>query len=67
MKEDKQLICDLFLTALQHTRNLNDLIDLKYDPDAEIVTAVFPAGEKKANVASDSGTAMMMDILRQIV
>ena len=65
--ENKQLICDLFLTALQHTRNLEDLQDLKYDPEAEMVTAVFPSGKKKANVAGDSGTAMMMDILKQII
>ena len=65
--EDKQLICDLFLTALQQTRNLDDLQDLKYDPETEMVTAVFPSGKKKVNVAGDSGTAMMQDILNKII
>lgn len=65
--EDKQLICYLFLTALQHTRNLDDLQELKYDPEYEMVTAVFPSGKKKVNVSGDSGTAMMMDILHGII
>ena len=65
--EDKQQICSLFLKALQKTRNLDDLEDLKYDPEKQIVTAVFPAGKKKVNVAGDSGTAMMMDILHGII
>lgn len=30
MNEDKQKICDLLLPALQGTRNLYDLVELKY-------------------------------------
>ena len=66
--EDKQLICDLLLPALQRTRNLYDLVDLKYHADTETVTAVFQSGYKKhANIALDSGTSMIRDIIKQIV
>lgn len=65
--ENKALICEMFKHVLQCTRNLDDLQDLTYDPETETVTAVFPAGKKVANVAGDSGTAMLMDILKQII
>lgn len=68
MQEDKQLICDLLLPALQHTRNLDDLVDLKYHQDTGTVTAVFKNGSKKhVNVEGDSGTAMIRDIIKGIV
>ena len=70
MSEDKQKICDLLLPALQSTRNLYDLVDLKYEKNGhnEIVTAIFRNGYKKyATVDIDSGTTMIKDILRQIV
>ena len=69
--EDKQLICDMLLPVLQHTRNLSDLVDLKYhreQTDLEYVTATFESGyTKKANVSLDSGTSMIRDIIGQIV
>lgn len=66
--EDKKKICDLLLPALQATRNLHDLVDLEYMPVDEIVVATFAAGRiKYANVAMDSGTSMIKDIIRQIV
>lgn len=66
--EDKQLICDLLLPALQATRNLFDLVKLTYDKDREIVTAEFSNGyPKHVNVAMDSGTSMIRDIIRGIV
>lgn len=66
--EDKQKICDLLLPALQATRNLHDLVALTYDPQNETVSAYFVSGYiKKANVAADSGTAMIKDIVNQIV
>lgn len=66
--EDKQRICDLLLPALQATRNLSDLVDLRYDGFTEIVTATFDTGySKHANVGCDSGTAMIRDIIKQIV
>lgn len=65
--ENKQLICNLFLLALQHTRQYSDLTSLTYDDKAETVTAQFSGGGKKiARVAADSGSAMLYDILRQI-
>ena len=68
MNEDKQMICDLLLPALQATRNLADLTNLLYRADTETVTATFSSGySKHANVACDSGTAMIIDILYQIV
>ena len=68
MREDKQKICDLLLKALQETRNLYDLTNLLYDLENEVVIATFDNGyTKKANVACDSGTAMIRDIIGQIV
>lgn len=58
--ENKQRICDLLLPALQET--------LDYDAEKEVVTATFLNGaEKHANVAMDSGTSMIRDIIAQIV
>ena len=66
--EDKSKICDLLLPALRATRNLQDLEDLEYIPEQEAVLATFASGAtKKANVAMDSGTAMIQDIIAQIV
>lgn len=66
--EDKQKICSLLVPALQATRNLSDLVDLKYNEKNETVTAHFLNGaQKRANVAADSGTAMIKDIVKQIV
>lgn len=66
--EDKQLICDLLLPVLQATRNLHDLADLTYDAEHELVIATFASGYRKtANVAMDSGTSMIRDIVGQIV
>lgn len=68
--EDKQLICDLLLPALQATRGLSDLVSLEYkcaDDGDEHVIATFDSGYKKrANVTMDSGTAMIYDIMKQI-
>ena len=66
--EDKQEICKALVPVLRMTRNLYDLVDLDYDPELELVTATFDADSTKvANVACDSGTAMIRDIIRQIV
>lgn len=68
MVENKQKILDLLLPALQATRNLSDLAKLTYDPKRETVSALFEGGGTKlANVAIDSGTAMIKDLIRQIV
>ena len=66
--EDKQRICDLLLPALQATRSMYDLKDLRFDPEKEIVTAVFDNDwTKVVNVAADSGVAMIKDIVTHIV
>lgn len=68
--ENKQKICDLLLPALQATRNLHDLVSLHYvnAQSREIVVAEFASGSTKiANVSMDSGTAMIQDIMSQIV
>lgn len=66
--EDKQKICDLLLPALQETSNLQDLENLTYNENSETVIATFCYGrKKKVNVHLDSGTAMISDIVRQIV
>lgn len=68
LEEDKQLICDTLLKALQLTRNLYDLMELKYDTDREVVTGWFANGCKKdVNVACDSGTSMIRDICKWLV
>lgn len=68
MNEDKQKILDLLLPSLQATRNLHDLIGLDYDEESETVIATFNNGyQKRVNVALDSGTAMICDVIRQIV
>lgn len=65
--EDKQKICDLLLPALRATRGLYDLEALEYNGHCEIIIAIFAGGYKKiANVAGDSGTAMIKDIIAQI-
>ena len=68
MNEDKQKILDLLLPSLQATRNLHDLIGLDYDEESETVIATFNNGyQKRVNVAIDSGTAMICDVIHQIV
>ena len=68
MKEDKQLICNKLLECLRVTRGLSDVVDLAYSAEKETVTATFDNGHKKTvNVALDSGTAMIQDIIRKII
>ena len=66
--EGKQKICDLLLPALQATRSLYDLQELEYSEGRDLVYAKFESGyQKVVNVAMDSGTAMIRDIVKQIV
>ena len=56
------------MPALQATRNLHDLQELEYSEERELVYAKFESGyQKVVNVAMDSGTAMIRDIVKQIV
>lgn len=58
MVENKQKILDLLLPALRETRNLYDVVEL----------AKFASGHFKIiNVAMDSGTAMIVDVIQQLV
>ena len=65
--EDKQLICNLLCETLQATRNQYDLVALNYNNEKETVTVIWQSGGKKVvNVAMDSGTAMIRDIMKSI-
>lgn len=63
-KKDK--ICKLLCKVLQLTRGASDLKSLDFNPDSEIVTAVFEGGSRTINVACDSGTAMIRDIMNHL-
>lgn len=66
--EDKAKICNLLLPVLQATRNLSDVKSLYYDQEKETVVVIFASGHiKVANVAINSGTSMIRDIISQIV
>ena len=63
--ENKQEILDKLLPALQATRIFRDLASLDYDPQTEMVTAVYDGGATlRVNVSGDSGFAMIKDVLR---
>lgn len=65
--ENKQAICNRLAYALMATRSFHDLAYLEYDPKTETVKATFLNGHTKtANVALDSGSAMILDIIKQI-
>lgn len=64
--ENKQKICDLLCEALKATRNHADIREMTFDPEHEIVTIEWEGGRKNINVAFDSGTAMIRDIMRAI-
>ena len=67
LKEDKQEICSLLCRALRATINARDLVSLSYYPENEIIIACFRGGgTKQVNVALDSGTAMIRDIMRHL-
>lgn len=64
--ENKTEICNELCKVLQLTRDACDLVSLDYDPKLEVVTAVFAGGKRKINVAMDSGTAMIRDIVNHL-
>lgn len=64
--EDKKTICKLLCKVLQKTRGASDLVSLEYDDNREIVTATFEGGTRLINVAMDSGTAMIQDIVNHL-
>lgn len=65
--ENKQKICDLLLLALQATHNAADTVSIVHDDISEQVTVTFASGGKRIiNVAMDSGTAMIRDIMNNL-
>ena len=63
--ENKQEILDKLLATLQATRKFCGLASLEYEPEQEMVTAVYEGGATlRVNVAGDSGFAMIKDVLR---
>lgn len=64
--EDKQKIMNLLCRALQATRNASDLISLTYLPHEDSVIARFQHGRREINVAMDSGTAMIRDVVNHL-
>lgn len=70
--EDKKQITQMLLPVLQATDNLSDLVALEYTIGdsgyPELVIATFANGSTKvANVSADSGTALIKDVICQIV
>lgn len=64
MEEDKQLILNKLLDALLETRDQFDLEELVYDAANETVIARYMnGGERRINVAMDSGVAMIRDVM----
>ena len=61
---------EMFLFYLKRilsiTSQYKDIEDLKISEDLETVEAVFPSGTIKINIACDSPTAAVRDILRRI-
>lgn len=65
--ENKQKICDLLLLTLQATHNAADVLSIVYNGGSEEVTVTFVSGGKRnINVAMDSGTAMIRDIMANL-
>ena len=69
--ENKEAILRYLLWALQQTRHLNELLDLKYDQKNEVVVAHIRQYDglifkKRINVACDSGIAMIKDVVRAL-
>ena len=65
--EDKQEILDKLLPAVQLTIAGNNIEELTYNRESEIVEIRFRnGGTRKANVRMHSGIAMIRDVLRKI-
>ena len=64
--EDKQRILNNLCKALQATDNASDLISLTYLPHEDSVIVRFAHGRREVNVAMDSGTAMIRDVVNHL-
>lgn len=62
----------LLLTSNAGSDRANALLDLKYDPERETIRPIFEDGTGSngcydINVCADSGTAVIIDIVKQFV
>lgn len=64
--EDKQKILNLLCRALQATDNAADLVSLTYLPHEDAVIVRFENDRQRVNVALDSGTAMIRDVVNNL-
>lgn len=64
--EDKQKILNLLCRTLQATDNASDLLSLTYLPHEDVVIVRFENGRRRVNVALDSGTAMIRDVVNNL-
>lgn len=64
--EDKQKILNLLCRTLQATDNASDLLSLTYLPHEDAVIVRFENGRRRVNVAMDSGTAMIRDVVNNL-
>lgn len=66
-EENKQMICDLLCRTLHYTRGAADVTDIQYNAENETATVCFESGGRRIiNVAMDSGTAMIRDIMNNL-
>ena len=67
--ENKQAILNELLKAINLTRAGNDVRELKYDEERELVLVYFgnsTTSGRQINVACDSGIAMLKDVINHI-
>ena len=68
MTENKQDILNYLKATLQLTRCGQDIADLIYNDEKETVMVMFKTGAFKViNVACDSGSAMILDVVKGII
>lgn len=68
-REDKQTILTALHVAILLTRAGNDVRELKYDEERELVLVYFGNSTtpgRQINVACDSGIAMLKDVINHI-
>lgn len=65
--ENKQGLCNDLCRLLRKTDNASDIVKISYDPLEETATVLFDSGGTRViNVAMDSGTAMIRDIVNHL-
>ena len=64
--ENKQKILTRLCEVLRQTDDMSDLISLTYLPHEDAVIVRFENGRRRGNVALDSGTAMIRDVVNNL-